>query len=39
MTATHWTDETIKQGILRVAKDLNLSRMPSLSEVNAHTGN
>lgn len=39
MTATHWTDETIKQGILRVAKDMNLSRMPSHSEVNAHIGN
>lgn len=39
MTAVHWTDENIKQGILRVAKDLNLSRMPSHSEVNAHTGN
>lgn len=37
MPATHWTDETIKQGILRVVKDLNLTRMPSHSEVNAHT--
>lgn len=36
---TKWTDENVRDGILKCVKDLNLDRMPSRQELHEYFGN